>query len=126
MMCGNDAAAAARREAARRIEYGWQARALIAERERDEAREEAKRLRALYENAVGNRERFGWTINHLLECEDALACVEAKAEQAEADRDALLKAIEAMEFATSDFKPGWKARERLYDLAHAIQERSRT
>jgi hypothetical protein len=33
---------------------------------------ENARLRELYENAVGNRERFGWTINHLLE---PLACV---------------------------------------------------
>lgn len=33
---------------------------------------ENARLRELYENAVGNRERFGWTINHLLECEEAL------------------------------------------------------
>lgn len=37
---------------------------------------ENKRLRELYENAVGNRERFGWTINHLLECEEALRTVE--------------------------------------------------
>jgi hypothetical protein len=37
-----------------------------------ELRAENDRLRELYENAVGNRERFGWTINHLLEAEEAL------------------------------------------------------
>lgn len=40
---------------------------------------ERDRLKALYENAVGNRERFGWTINHLLECEEALRTVEERA-----------------------------------------------
>jgi hypothetical protein len=42
-------------------------------------------LRGLYENAVGNRERFGWTINHLRECEEALRCVEQEAERFRAD-----------------------------------------
>jgi hypothetical protein len=37
---------------------------------------ENARLRELYENVTGNRERFGWTINHLLECEEALRVAE--------------------------------------------------
>jgi predicted nuclease with TOPRIM domain len=49
--------------------------------ERDALRAENDRLRALYENAVGNREQFGWTINHLLECEEALRTVEAEVER---------------------------------------------
>lgn len=48
--------------------------------EREELRAENKRLRELYENVVGNRERFGWTIDHLLECDEALRCAEAEAE----------------------------------------------
>lgn len=44
--------------------------------ERDAALEENKRLRELYENVTANRERFGWTINHLLECQEALRTVE--------------------------------------------------
>lgn len=53
-----------------------------AEVERDDLRAENQRLRDLYENAIGNRERFGWTINHLLECEDALRTIEATATRA--------------------------------------------
>ncbi len=56
---------------------------------------ENDRLRALYENAVGNRERFGWTINHLLECEDALAFHQAENEKLRAERDGLLQVIDA-------------------------------
>jgi hypothetical protein len=41
-------------------------------KEINDLRAENARLRALYENVTGNRERFGWTINHLLECEAAL------------------------------------------------------
>jgi hypothetical protein len=52
----------------------------IAEMKREaELRAENDRLRELYENAVGNRERFGWTINHLLEAEEALRCAEQEA-----------------------------------------------
>jgi hypothetical protein len=52
----------------------------IAEMKREaELRAENDRLRDLYENAVGNRERFGWTINHLLEAEEALRCAEQEA-----------------------------------------------
>lgn len=47
--------------------------------EADRLRDENTRLRDLYENVVGNRERFGFTINHLLECEEALRTVEAAA-----------------------------------------------
>lgn len=53
--------------------------------ERDALRTENERLRELYENVVGNRERFGWTINHLLECEEALRTVEVVAERLRAD-----------------------------------------
>lgn len=42
---------------------------------------ENARLRALYENAVGNRERFGWTINHLLEADEAVRTIEEEAER---------------------------------------------
>jgi hypothetical protein len=52
----------------------------IAEMKREaELRAENDRLRELYENVVGNRERFGWTINQLLECEEALRCAEQEA-----------------------------------------------
>lgn len=50
-----------------------------AEAREEELRAENKRLRELYENAVINRGRFGWTINHLLECEEALNMVEGEA-----------------------------------------------
>jgi hypothetical protein len=42
-------------------------------------RDENQRLRDLYENVVGNRERFGWTINHLLECDASLHEAEGRA-----------------------------------------------
>jgi hypothetical protein len=42
-------------------------------------RAENDRLRDLYENAVTNRKNFGWTINHLLECEEALRMAEGEA-----------------------------------------------
>ena len=61
--------------------------------ERDTALEENKRLRALYENVTRNQEQFGWTINHLLECEEALRVVEAHA----AERDALAARVEELE-----------------------------
>lgn len=67
--------------------------------ERDAALAENARLRELYENAVGNRERFGWTINHLLECEEALRVSEAqqrKAEQVLVAADRLHQAYDAM------------------------------
>ena len=56
--------------------------------ERDVALAENKSLRELYENVTGNRERFGWTINHLLECEDALRAAEERAEEARAEGEA--------------------------------------
>jgi hypothetical protein len=55
---------------------------------------ENTRLRLLYENAIGNRERFGWTIDHLLECEEALRTVEERAEALEAQRDEALEALD--------------------------------
>jgi hypothetical protein len=49
--------------------------------ERDAALAENKRLRELYENAIGNRERFGWTINHLLEADEAVRTITEEAER---------------------------------------------
>lgn len=62
-------------------------------RERDEARKENTRLRELYENVVGNRKRFGWTIDHLLECDEALRCVEAENGRLREERQAALDCI---------------------------------
>jgi hypothetical protein len=42
----------------------------------DRLKAENARLRELYENATGCREKFGWTINHLLEGDEALRTVE--------------------------------------------------
>jgi hypothetical protein len=70
----------------------------IAEMKREaELRAENDRLRELYENAVGNRERFGWTINHLLECEEALRSAEQEAGRLRAElakQEAVLVAAE--------------------------------
>jgi hypothetical protein len=62
-------------------------------------REENARLRELYENAVQNRDRFGWTINHLLECEEALRTAQeemAKAEPVLVAADRVREAYDAM------------------------------
>lgn len=64
---------------------------------------ENERLRELYENVVSNRSRFGWTINHLLECEEALRMVEAESERLRAENeklragvtDAMVRLVEA-------------------------------
>ena len=48
---------------------------------------ENARLRELYENAVGNRERFGWTINHLLECDETLRVTNEQLAGAVEERD---------------------------------------
>lgn len=50
---------------------------------------ENARLRELYENVVQNREQFGWTINHLLECEDALRMAEEARDEARAEAERL-------------------------------------
>lgn len=49
--------------------------------ERDALKAENERLRDLYENAVINKGRFGFTINHLLECDEARRTVEQEAER---------------------------------------------
>jgi hypothetical protein len=82
----------------------------ITERDALSARVEAleaenKRLRALYENVTVNRERFGFTINHLLECEEALRCVEERAEALEAQRYEALKALDAAIEVAVDMRP---------------------
>jgi hypothetical protein len=62
-----------------------------------ELRAENDRLRELYENAVGNRERFGWTINHLLEAEEALRCAEQEAGRLRAElakQEAVMVAVD--------------------------------
>lgn len=62
----------------------------------DKLRAENERLRELYENVTGNRERFGWTINHLLECEEALRAAHEYAERIRAEaRAATLREVEA-------------------------------
>lgn len=55
---------------------------------------ENKRLRELYENVVQNREQFGWTINHLLECEDALRMAEEARDEAHAVIDAVREVLD--------------------------------
>jgi hypothetical protein len=42
---------------------------------------ENERLRELYQNVTQNQERFGWTINHLLECDDAVSQLMAEVER---------------------------------------------
>jgi hypothetical protein len=63
---------------------------------------ENERLRELYENVVGNRERFGWTINHLLECDEALRVAEARvAELESSEGHTLIPNEHLIELATS-------------------------
>jgi hypothetical protein len=91
------------------------------------------RLRELYENVVGNRERFGWTIDHLLECEEALRTVEARVEALEAQRDEALELARAIAAANDSslldeedecdepFRRGWLRTERDFtDEYHAV------
>lgn len=54
---------------------------------------ENARLRELYENVTGNRERFGWTIDHLLECEEALRVAEEATEAFAQERQDVLNCI---------------------------------
>lgn len=58
---------------------------------------ENKRLRELYENAVGNRKRFGWTINHLLECEESLRVAEEHHAEAVEEIAAWLQHIDRLD-----------------------------
>jgi hypothetical protein len=89
-----------------------------------ELRAENDRLRELYENVVGNRERFGWTINHLLECEEALRCAEQEAGRLRAElakqeavlvaADRVREAYEAMiEGRNIGRLPEWQASDAL-------------
>jgi hypothetical protein len=65
--------------------------------------DENARLRALYENVTGNRERFGWTINHLLECEESLRVAEEHARDAdEASTQAAFWRARALELGASE------------------------
>lgn len=58
------------------------------EHERHERiKRENERLRDLYENLADNRERFGWTINHLLECEEALRAAQEELGQGMAEHE---------------------------------------
>lgn len=54
---------------------------------------ENARLRELYENVTGNRERFGWTIDHLLECEESLRVAEEATEAFAQERQDVLNCI---------------------------------
>jgi hypothetical protein len=82
----------------------------IAEMKREaELRAENDRLRELYENAVGNRKRFGWTINHLLEAEEALRCAEQEAGRLRAElakQEAVLVAADRVHEAYSAMLEG--------------------
>jgi DNA repair exonuclease SbcCD ATPase subunit len=94
---------------AREESSGWAADALRLESESDalraqlaEVEAENVRLRELYENVAAIKAR-GWTIDHLMECEESLRTVEvaaseavARAETAEADRDTLTEALREM------------------------------
>ena len=67
----------------------------------DHLEAENKRLRELYENVTGNRERFGWTINHLLECEETLHTTEAEVIDNHAELVRLRRIVEGVQSKTA-------------------------
>lgn len=52
----------------------------LRQRQVGDLKRENERLRELYDNLRGFKEK-GWTIDHLMECEEALRCVEAEVER---------------------------------------------
>ena len=109
-----------------------------AEREGDAARDRIERALAVLrdEGWSANRvrhtavkiltegqERFGWTINHLLECEEALRTVESAAAEAIAERDAARKQIErALFILRASSLSGQQARARALTILTEGQE----
>jgi hypothetical protein len=63
----------------------------------EEVQNENTRLRKLYENVTKNRSRFGWTINHLLECEESLRISQEHEAELENKVDELLTDLRSYE-----------------------------